>query len=537
MDFFKDSQNKVLVCIPTYNAEDSLSDTIKSILHQTFKQFDVLIIDNQSTDRTVEVAQQLKSDFNIENKIHIITNEENLGRIGNWNKCVEMFRQSPHSYLKFVFTGDTLEDNCLETLVNVFQKNPGIGLVASEYHVHTANKTEKKTSFNKSIRFTPNEALKAFIRKDNWVGAPIACMFSREAIKGIKFSDGIEWVADWKFYIDIARSFDSFYINEPLSNFYAFQRKYFLRHNTDPIARAEELFIKYYVLQKLEDLNSDIAKSLRKDLYRTEGKHLFLEISFLEIFWLVIYKTVKKIRNIFKLFGIWRYALMQKIYYYWLASLSNYSSKESNDYVVGSYDKHNDWDDYDTYLMKYVDNSFKNKLALDFGCGPGRSIIKYHSRFKRIDGVDISKKNIKNAKVNLDKSKITDSKLYVNNGMDIRVIPSDTYDFLMSTICMQHICAYSTRYLLLKEFFRVLKKGGRISIQMGYGEGAPGSVPYEADNFNAIVANGGCDTQVESSDKIRDDLESIGFSDFEYWIRPTGPGDVHQNWIFFTAKK
>lgn len=264
----------------------------------------------------------------------------------------------------------------------------------------------------------------------------------------------------------------------------------------------------------------------------------FLKIAYLRFSFLLNFLKIANLRFLkwIMLSGKYRYAYMQKLFYDRAAALSNYSSDKFDDRVVGSYDKHNSCVDYDTYLMKYIDHSFRDKLGLDFGCGPGRNIIKYHGKFKRLDGADISKKNIENAEANLSRHGIFNYKLYVNNGIDLKDIFSDVYDFVMSTICMQHICVYSTRYSLLKEFFRILKKGGRISVQMGYGQDAPNSVPYEADNFNAMTTNRGCDTRVESSDKIKNDLERIGFSDFEYWIRPTNL-DSHPNWIFFTAKK
>jgi hypothetical protein len=45
------------------------------------------------------------------------------------------------------------------------------------------------------------------------------------------------------------------------------------------------------------------------------------------------------------------------------------------------------------------------------------------------------------------------------------------------------------------------------------------------------------DTRIESPNEIKSDLEKIGFSNFDYDIRPVGPGDSHSSWIFFRAKK
>lgn len=208
---------------------------------------------------------------------------------------------------------------------------------------------------------------------------------------------------------------------------------------------------------------------------------------------------------------------------------------DNRDPVVGSFDAHNNWKDYDDYLFKSVETT--GKVALDFGCGPGRNIVKFRDRFSRIDGVDISDGNLNNARIWFAKNNLALPNLYKNNGTDLSEIPSDTYDVVFSTICMQHICVYDIRFNLLKEFRRVLKLGGSICIQMGFGLGHFSSVGYFENNYDAQYTNSGCDTRVESANQLKDDLDKIGFSNFSFDIRPTGPGDIHGNWIFFRATK
>lgn len=227
-----------------------------------------------------------------------------------------------------------------------------------------------------------------------------------------------------------------------------------------------------------------------------------------------------------------KYTLMQQWQYDQEAS--NWSI-ENKDPVVGAFDAHNVWDDYDNFLFKNAQTI--DKIALDFGCGPGRNIVKFSHQFKRIDGVDISEINLKNAAIWCKNNNIETPNLFKTNGVDLQLISNDCYDVVLSTIVLQHICVHDIRFSFLQEFFRVLKPGGVICLQMGFGPDHPRSVDYFDNNYNALGTNSGCDTRVSDPSQIESDLKKIGFHNFEYDIRPVGPGDVHSNWIFFRAWK
>lgn len=228
-----------------------------------------------------------------------------------------------------------------------------------------------------------------------------------------------------------------------------------------------------------------------------------------------------------------KYTKMQQQQY---DSDASFWSIDNRDPVVGSFDKHNNWIDYDIFLFKNIDT--KNKIALDFGCGPGRNIVKFHDKFTRIDGADISEINLKNAKLWMEQNNLPlTNKLIKNNGIDLSDIPSESYDVVFSTICLQHICVHDIRFNLMKEFYRVLKSGGAVCLQMGFGPGHTRTVGYYENNYDAERTNSYHDTRVDSPSELEEDLNKIGFVNFEYDIRPTGPGDIHNNWIFFRSHK
>lgn len=213
---------------------------------------------------------------------------------------------------------------------------------------------------------------------------------------------------------------------------------------------------------------------------------------------------------------------------------------ESRDPVVGGFDLHNNWKDYDDYLFTDIKDT-KSKICLDFGCGPGRNLVKYSDKFKELHGTDISQTNLNNARLWIEHNKIdiNKHKLIITNGTDLNEIQSDYYDVIMSTICFQHICVYDIRYGLLNEFHRVLKKGGMLTMQMGFGPivSTKNSVDYYENKIDAGGTNGMMDTRVEDPMQIQGDLDKIGFHKFKNYIRPVGPGDGHPNWIFFNAVK
>ncbi len=228
-----------------------------------------------------------------------------------------------------------------------------------------------------------------------------------------------------------------------------------------------------------------------------------------------------------------KYTTMQQQQY---DNEASHWSLEYRDPVVGSFDQHNNWQDYDDYLFKDVNTN--NKVALEFGCGPGRNIVKFNSKFQRIDGVDISSINLEKAKVWAEHNQLANiPHLFKNNGVDLAGIDSNSYDVVFSTICLQHICVHEIRVNLMTEFHRVLKSGGNLCFQMGFGPGHPRSVEYFENNYEAQHTNSGCDTRVESPLDLEQDLKKIGFANIQHDIRPVGPGDMHYNWIFVRTQK
>lgn len=230
-----------------------------------------------------------------------------------------------------------------------------------------------------------------------------------------------------------------------------------------------------------------------------------------------------------------QYAEMQRDYY---NSEAQKWSPENREPVVGHFEMHSAWSGYENLFRELTGEQMKEMVALDFGCGPARNIVKYHGRFKQIDGVDISTECLEKAKVWKERHNIHEGNLYLCNGIDLRDIPDNTYDIVFSTICMQHIAVHSTRMSLMKEFHRVLKKGGIMSIQMGFGNAHYNHVDYFSNDTSIGQTNGGCDVEITDIEPLQKDVESIGFTQFSHVLDGSLPdGKIHDYWMFFRGIK
>ncbi len=229
--------------------------------------------------------------------------------------------------------------------------------------------------------------------------------------------------------------------------------------------------------------------------------------------------------------SVYEFLNMQRNYY------DNEASRwalDNKDPVVGNWALHEAWSDYDNYLFKSFDTT--GKIALEYGCGPGRNLVRYANRFKRVDGVDISPINIQKANEYLVATNSQSPNLYANDGASLPMISTDTYDCVFSVICMQHICNYKLRTLIVEEIYRVLKPGGYFCFQMGYGGRPNHDWAKYNENVAATTTNGGYDVSVLDPNEIKEHMESLGFVDFKYDIRECC-SDVHMNWIWVEVRK
>jgi glycosyltransferase involved in cell wall biosynthesis len=121
------NQPLVTVLTPVYNGESYLRECIDSVLAQTYKNWRYTIINNCSTDRTLEIAQEYARR---DPRIRVVSNKDFVGVIQNHNIA---FRQIPQDskYCKLVLADDWIFPDCIERMVELAEANPTIGVVSA----------------------------------------------------------------------------------------------------------------------------------------------------------------------------------------------------------------------------------------------------------------------------------------------------------------------------------------------------------------------------------------------------------------------
>ena len=135
----------VSIIIPTYNREKTISRAILSALNQTYKNIEIIVIDNCSTDNSNNIISQIS--LNSE-KIKYFQNSFNIGPVKNWIECI---KKSSGEYIKFLFSDDELEKDWIEKAISTFSCNNDIAFVFSPALIET-NKSKflNYNYFNKS---------------------------------------------------------------------------------------------------------------------------------------------------------------------------------------------------------------------------------------------------------------------------------------------------------------------------------------------------------------------------------------------------
>lgn len=136
----------ISICIPTYNGEKYLAECMDSVCAQTFVDFEVLVVDDCSSDTTFKIASKYAAH---DVRIRVLQNKKNLGLVGNWNRCVEL---AQGEWIKFVFQDDLIGPECIARMLSACEKDTALVACARELLFEPEITEEVRQCYRRSER-------------------------------------------------------------------------------------------------------------------------------------------------------------------------------------------------------------------------------------------------------------------------------------------------------------------------------------------------------------------------------------------------
>ena len=249
----KMKEKLVSIVLPIYNSEKYIKDSLESILNQTYKKLEIILINDCSTDRTKELIDGYK-----DNRIKIINNEANMGISRSLNKGISLAKGV---YIARMDSDDICIPTRIKEQVNLLKNNPEIDICGS--FVKT---------FGISNRISVYPITSEEIRINLMFGCSMAhptIMFRRRIINDYIYSENSK-VEDYKLWVDLSqKGFKLYNLPKPLLNYRVHEDS--LSHIKADDEKKRKLVSDYITILKYAN-----KCFIKRDLSDEEVAYLFL---------------------------------------------------------------------------------------------------------------------------------------------------------------------------------------------------------------------------------------------------------------------
>jgi glycosyltransferase involved in cell wall biosynthesis len=262
-------ESLVSICLPTFNGADFLPKAIESALAQTHKNFELLISDDCSTDKTSEIIEDYAKQ---DPRIHHWKNDRRLGLFANYNSC---FARAKGDYIKPHAQDDLWEPTLIERSLSILQKHENVALVSSRRKV-----------IDEKGRAIPHEGIITAVdlfgiapfypAEDmishsldplrNIIGEPCTVMFRQKSI-GSGFGTQFRHVGDIEYWLRILQQGDYSFINEDLASFRKHARGATAANNAQLWLASDIVHLSYAMEGALKKMGKSRHQFVRDALY------------------------------------------------------------------------------------------------------------------------------------------------------------------------------------------------------------------------------------------------------------------------------
>ncbi len=242
---------KVSVIIPAYNADKWLDETINSVIRQTFTDWEAIIVDDGSTDKTFDIASMYASKHLL---IKVIKHERNLG---NASACNTAITNSQGEYIALLGADDLFEPDKLMKQVIKLDVRKDIGAIITHAECFGSDDRSKEGVFNQPNR-SRIEILRHFFYFGNFI-CDSSALIRKSVIDDVGlYNPRFQALVDWDLWVRIAMKYNINMIEERLT-------KIRIRNDSSSFGRVDTIIQCNYETPKI--LDSFLTMSI-DDFYR-----------------------------------------------------------------------------------------------------------------------------------------------------------------------------------------------------------------------------------------------------------------------------
>lgn len=185
---------KISIIIPVYNSSKYLSKCISSVVNQQIDDYEIILVDDKSTDNSIEILEKYKEKYR--EKIRILQNEKNLGSGASRNRGLDI---ANGDYIGFIDSDDYIEPNMyLNMYDRISQSNSDIAIIGLDLRYLNL----KLGFLGRNVNLTKDIYYPIQDKNILFKARPSCCnkMFKRELIDNNRFPENLKW-EDYPFTI------------------------------------------------------------------------------------------------------------------------------------------------------------------------------------------------------------------------------------------------------------------------------------------------------------------------------------------------
>jgi glycosyltransferase involved in cell wall biosynthesis len=259
---------RLSVVIPTYNYARYLPEAIESVLAQEFRDFELIIVDDCSTDDTAAVVRPF---CERDRRVRFSVNPKNLGMVDNWNHCLQ---QARGDYIKILAGDDKLfHPQSLGKMIALLEKNPSAALASSARAIidEESKVVDLQAPLADGLQ-QGRDVITACLMANgkNIVGEPSVVLFRKSDVQR-GFDPQYRQVVDVEMWFHLLEKGGLIYTSEPLTAFRVHSRQV-TEHNTNTgLAWNEHArFLADWALR--DSYPPEVALPILRHLRRSRGK-------------------------------------------------------------------------------------------------------------------------------------------------------------------------------------------------------------------------------------------------------------------------